>query len=84
MPGGGSAPAAPPPKKRPAEAPAGASWTSLFLRDDPEAFPWTLAGIRVTGGEAVLVDHTVQPAAELALKVQRIELGELVLENEVG
>ena len=53
-------------------------WASLFVREDPEAFPWELAGIEMTGGNALLVDHATTPPAELALEAETARIGTVV------
>ncbi len=60
---------------RPADLPR---WARLLGRKDPDAYPWTLGGFSLSGGEVELADRSVDPPADLHLLIDAVELGEVV------
>ncbi len=53
------------------------SWSRLFLREDPTAYPWSLAGIVVRDARFELSDRAITPPVDLAWIVDEVELGSL-------
>lgn len=54
------------------------SWAALFARSDPNAYPWSIGELTVTGVSLALQDETFEPAAELAFAVDAFALGPIV------